>query len=326
MLLLSTSSTLIISLFAENLARFPTEEDCLNELRKHIKEKCNHCHSVRLLREVGRRDARCLKCNRKTWLTARTFFSSIKKARPYLMAITLLGNSVEISGAAFGRLVNVSTSSALHILKKVSTVILKKLDLRGTSAPSSDFTKCVIRRSTETPSRAHPRAEFDEINRKLAQQTNHANSVLETLGEDEKTVYKLFVDKPLSVQHAVCQSALPTHQVISALSMLEITGLLEQTNALEYAKSTQTCAIPTIQKKHRNLARYVKRNLDLIRWTHRGISRKYLQLYLALSWCLLDKQWNTVTLLKACCKFGPLPEKLVETYVSPPMVQVCRVL
>jgi hypothetical protein len=324
MLSLDPALKIIRMLLAENLAKFPTNEDCLKELRRYIDEKCTHCNSRRLLREVGRRDARCLKCNRKTWLTAKTFFSSIKKPRPYLMAIILLSHRIRISGAAFGRLMVISTSSAQHILKKVSTVLLELLERYGAPTKSSEFGSCVFRRSTESLPREHPHAEFDEIERRLAAQLNQDQALLDSLSADEKLVYQNFSDQPITQPSLEVRSGLPTNRIMSALTMLELAGLIENQNGAQYVKIKQPVKLPAIKKPHKNIIRYVTRSTRYIKRIHGGVSRKYLQLYLALFWCVLDKRWSTEALLKACARYGKLSEREIASYVSPHMVQVSK--
>lgn len=324
MLSLDPALEIMRMLLAENLAKFPTNEDCLKELSKYIDEKCNHCKSRRLLREIGRRDARCIKCNRKTWLTAKTFFNSIKKPRPYLMAIILLAHGIRISGAAFARLMGISTSSAQHILKKVSSVLLDLLQKYGTPTKSCDFMSCVFRRSIDSPAHEHPHAEFDEIERQCAVQNTQDQALLASLSEDEKLVYQQFSDQSITQPSLELRSGLPTNRIMSALTMLELAGLIENQNGTQYVKIQRSVKLPVAQKPHKHLIRYVARSTRYIKRTHGGVSRKYLQLYLALFWCVVDKRWSTEALLKACARYGKLSGREIVSYTSPHMVLVSK--
>ncbi|CAN5237594.1 hypothetical protein BH10CYA1_BH10CYA1_08650 [soil metagenome] len=313
------------SLLADNLSRFPTDQDCLNELMKYIEVKCNHCQSKRLETKVGRRDATCLQCHRKTWLTAKTFFGSIKKPRLYLMAITLMGHGFILSGAAFARLLNIATSSAQHIVKKVSSVLVQLMDQACVGATSSEFSLCVMRRSTESPARNHPHAEFDEIEKQLSTHQSNEQAVLDTLSEDEKMVYALFCDQPISLSDLEHRSGLKTGQLMAALSMLEIELLIQKIGGTSYVRQKKVTK-PVVNITSKKLNRFIKKSIKLIRACFQGVSRKYLQIYLATCWCSLDRStWTVTKLFKACATSGKISSQNLIDYVSPPVVLVCPI-
>jgi hypothetical protein len=321
---LNPALSLMHSLLAENLAKFPTNDDCLSELKKYFDEKCNHCQGKNLMREIGCRYARCLSCNKKTWVTARTFFHSIKKPRAYLMAFTLIKHGIEFSGAAFGRLVGIESSSAQHIIKKISMVLIPHLENHGPDTKSSDFAPCVFRRSVDTPANKHPHAEFDELEQRIAAQSNQIQNKLNTLNQIEQDIYRLFDDQPISLTALELKSELKTNQILSALAMLEIEGLIETTSRSEYVKCKQVVTAVPVKKPSRLIRKHVAKSMRDIRRTHRNVSRKYLQLYLAFNWCLLDKKWDIDSLLRACEAHGPVSETSIKQYASPYMVHVCR--
>lgn len=321
---LNPALKLMRCLLAENLANFPTDDDCLNMLRNYFEEKCNNCGGKNLLREVGRRDAKCLDCNKKTWLTARTFLNSIKRPRAYLMAFTLIQRGIEFSGAEFARLVDIAPSSAQHVIKKISFAVVAHLLKHGVDTKSSDFAPCIFSRSIDSPANEHPHAEFEELERRHSAQSNQTKAILDSLSQTEITIYELFEDQPLGLPALEVKSGLPTNQVLTALAMLEVEGLIETTNGTDYVKCRQQVAPPPVSKPSRLTRRYVAKSLRLIKRTHKSVSRKYLQLYLAFYWCLLDQKWNAENLLRVCVKHGPVSASCIKNYVSPYMVHVCR--
>ncbi len=292
----NTNSTLLASLLADNLARFPTDQDCLDELLKYIDVKCNHCQSKRLEVEIGRRDATCLQCHRKTWLTAKTFFGSIKKPRLYLMAIMLMGAGIIFSGAEFARLLTIAHSSAQNVIKKISSVLVPLMEQNCVGAKSSEFSRCVMRRSKESPAQHHPHAEFEVIEKQLNTNKSNEKAELENLSEEEKKVYELFSDQPISVSDLEHRSGLKPGQLMAALTMLEIELLIKKAGGTTYVrlkKMTKT----VVAKSGKKSDRYVRKSMKLIRACFQGVSRKYLQMYLAVCWCYLDRsQWNVTKL------------------------------
>src|SRR5579883_695350 len=83
----------VLVVWQEFVRRFPTEEDCLEELARIAgldgNCHCRHC-GVRLPKRLyGARALRCYQCKRKNWLTARTLFHHMQLARAWLGAIWL---------------------------------------------------------------------------------------------------------------------------------------------------------------------------------------------------------------------------------------------
>ncbi len=67
----------------------------------------------------------------------------------------------------------------------------------------------------------------------------------------------------------------------------------------------------------------VKNVIRFVRGHFQGISRKYLQNYLAAYWCHVDRRrWNVGSLLQSCFRFGPLRDDEICRYVSPLLVRV----
>jgi hypothetical protein len=313
---------------ADNMTRFPTDADCLAELTKYIDVRCTHCGCAELERTEGRRDARCLGCNKITWLTAGTFFAYMKEPRIWLIVIELLSSGIIFSGAALSRGAETSLDTALRAIKKVSSVCLPFLEKIGARVQSKSFASGVFRRSTESPAKQHPHAEFDEIDRELAARQNTEQALLNSLSEPEKAVYACCSNsKSVSLSEIESKSGLATSQVLPALTLLEIAGHIETTEIGEYVRVRQTLKPAKATKQSKKIDQYIDRSLDLIAGPHGGVSRKFLQLYLAKNFLILDrKRWTRVALLKACSSFGAITSNDLSNYASPPVVLMCRLL
>lgn len=63
--------------------------------------------------------------------------------------------------------------------------------------------------------------------------------------------------------------------------------------------------------------------LKYIRRYFHGVSRKYIQNYLAAYWCYSDRiRWSTGILLKVCVQFGQIDSSEILNYVSPLLVKM----
>ncbi len=314
------------AVFDDNLSRFPTDQDCFNELMKYINVKCNNCQSKRLDIKIGRRAALCLQCHRKTWLTAKTFFSAVKKPRIYLVAIQALGNGILFSGAEFARLLKIATSSAQHVIKKISLVLVYLMDQLCPGAESSEFAQCVMRRSTESPAKNHTHAEFDEIEKQTLTRKSSEQAFLDSLSEDERAVFSAFSsDQPMTLSELELKSGLKNCPLLAALTMLEIELLVQKAGGTSYVRLKQI-AKPVVTKSSKKLIRFIRKSLQVIKTCFKGISRKYLQIYLATCWCLLDRSlWTALKLMQACATSKPFSRQDLIDYISPPVVLVCPI-
>lgn len=323
---ITSKFTSLESLLDDNLKRFPTDQDCFDELLKYIEVKCNNCQSKRLEIEIGRRDALCLQCHRKTWITAKTFFGFMKKPRIYLVAIQAMGNGIIFSGAEFARLLKIANSSAQHVIKKISFVLVQLMDKIGLGAQSSEFAQCVMRRSVESPAKNHTHAEFDEIEKQNTALQNSDQALLNTLSEDERKVLCVFSsDQPMSISEIELKSGLKSGPLLAALTMLEIEQLVQKAGGTSYVRLKKVSK-PVPTKSSKKLERFIRKSMRVIRTCFKGISRKYLQIYLATCWCLLDRTiWTVPNLIQACATSKPFSGQDLIEYVSPPVVLVCPI-
>ncbi len=69
------------------------------------------------------------------------------------------------------------------------------------------------------------------------------------------------------------------------------------------------------------------RFVDFVRANYRGISRKYLQNYVALFWAYKDKKtWDQDTLMNACISYRAIRDDEVISYITPLDVVAPRIL
>jgi hypothetical protein len=308
----------IHALYKRMLELFPTEKDCLEVLIRLIIGVviCNHCRSKNLQRSGDDRSALCLDCRKTTWLTARTFISGIKKKRAWLMALIYRGHGIPINASELSRVVKVATSSADNMLKKIDAVFSGEMESIGIKLDSRQFSEVVFRRSTQSPTNQHPLAELDEIDQRNALLQKQVQPP--TLSPDEELIHKLLSDQPTPINSLITASGLPIGQTLATLTMLELAGLAKALPGDNYTKRIPVAQRKKISKKTKDI---LGRNLRLIRSTYQGISRRYLQYFLASCWSILDRsRWHFQAFLLACRRFGPITDAQVLSYVSPDAV------
>jgi DprA winged helix domain len=300
--------------------KFPTEADCLTYLVSVLigTVVCKYCGSKRLHRSGNDRHARCLDCKKKSGITARTFLGGVKRPTAYLMALMCRGYGVAINGAELARVSGVAPSTGQCILKKIDTVIASEMAAVGILLKSRAFSQCVLKRSSHTPAKQRIVAEFDEIEKQNSRRNKSRPGL--KLSPDEKLIYKLLSKKPISFDSLVQASGLASGATTGVLMLLELAGLAQGLPGDYYLQCPQSSAP---QKLSQQTISAIDKNVQLIRATYHGISRRYLQCYLGFAWSMLDRaKWNFRALLRACGKFGLMTNAEIADYVSPPMVLI----
>jgi hypothetical protein len=346
---------------------FPTEEACVEEIRRMIgaDSKCAFCATPISDIPYGARSIKCQFCSKTHWLTAGTIFHRIRRARPWLAAIFLLEHGVMFNPFQFHKLLGIAYSSALAILKKLAMVIQNAMQDIGTvHVPSLLFLRIFAKRSRETPARKRPLAEQEAIDDASAHndmddenkpgsrssstglppaldqgketvgrgndRKETSENLLEYLALDpaEKAIYECLSLKPTPYD-VICERVrMPIGEVAAALTIMELSGLVNRLPGDQYVRysyvstrgSPQTCLEGLTHKT------LIDRIIAFTRDKFQGISRKYLQNYISLHWCQVDrKRWDVGSLLELCLSSGPVTHREILGYVTPPMVQIAVV-
>jgi len=75
--------------------------------------------------------------------------------------------------------------------------------------------------------------------------------------------------------------------------------------------------------KEDRLLEAIAASIDFIVKDFQGISRKYIQMYLAAFWCKVDRdRWGSENFLYECRRFRKIKADEIRSYVSPPMVNL----
>ncbi|MBY0360089.1 MAG: hypothetical protein K2W82_18955 [Candidatus Obscuribacterales bacterium] len=330
--------------------KFPHERDCVEELYRRIQKeqhlKCFNCRN-KIKKEYGKRMTKCEHCHKEIWFTAGTFFNRIKLARPWLIAFWLIERGLLLSSSGFHRLIGIAQSTALNIFKKIMTVVQQTMSEDSLPVSSSEFSPIYCKRSYETQARNHPRTEEetkeeeeeedgdndengDEDNRDrknkniISLNTDNIDAT-QQLSEFERKVYALLSTESVPFEKLVFITKASVGTVSAAITMLELNGLVTRMAGDRYILNNKRTDSRNKSKSEFSLLphahKVVSANINFIRLYFHGISRKYIQNYLAAVYCAYKTtQGQNQSLFNKCLQFGPLQYHQLFNYVSPSIV------
>jgi hypothetical protein len=286
--------------------------------------------------------------------------------RRWFALIWLFEHGVTISASSFAKLVGIASSTAWTMFKKVAIVVEDKMD--GESVPSSSFCEIFCKRSRETPARAHPLAEQEELEEHFCNNNQTSKSCASdfeaesvaaafefplsvhseakrgkalvlgddskketqenVLGGEEKLVYDCLSKEPIHFDRLCQKMGMKAGKLSAILMLLELDGHVKRMAGDRYSRvDPEFIGLSQIHSRGKgNLAlavNLVPAIVEFVRKTFHGISRKYLQNYLAIYWCFMDRvQWPRGSLLEACIGFRYIGYNEILQYVSPCSVKV----
>ncbi len=313
--------------------KFSTEEACMELLLSRLlkSSKCKACTGNNLRRISRARDYCCNNCGDISSLTAGTAFAGVRKAGPHLKLIWLLERGFTFNCFQIHKHLGIAYSTCLAILKKLSMVIQNRMGTIGKKVDSVAFLSLFKKRSRLTPANEHPQAEQRIANLKVQEakkaQFNLENSIpnlqkIEKLSEFERKIYDLISKDKIHLDHILYGLNLSYSELASPLYDLENMGLVERLPAdyyivkeIDYSKNSENAGGEQYSKKMKKRIADCK---TFIREKFDGISRKYLQNYLAIFWCMHDqKTWGRNKLFEACSQSGEISQHQILMYETP---------
>lgn len=323
---------------------FSTEKDWMEHLLSQlfIEAKCKKCQSQNIRRVDKSRDYFCNDCGDISSLTAGTFFTGIRKAGPHLKLIMLLEKGIKFNAFQIHEQLGIAYSTCLNLIKKLSMVIEQQMEDFSRPIFSASFLTIFKKRSRLTPIKEHPQAEQRMAEKAIAgqvsmhkmskaktksteQNENRAEKFdcknIQSLNPIERKVFSLIETGKIHLDEIIIQSQLTYQELILPLFNLERLNLIKRMPADFYIckmKEVSECSSKIGVAYSRKTKEQVKEFVDFMHKTFDGISRKYLQNYLALYWCLKDKiVWGNGKLLQACLKAPEIPYREIILYETP---------
>jgi len=345
----------LLVLLADFDQHYLSEGDCIEALIRTNDEgsstRCRYCFSDDINRKYGDRIGRCASCNSVVRMTAASFFKGIRLPRAWLFLISLLEHGFSFNACELHRATGYATSSLAKMIKKISFVLYQIMrNLQEAVSESSEyFLPVFFKRSLETPVRAHPSSEQIQMELSDADKDSAAgkSSTLTLGSEGAKLVDFDIASKPTETEKAVLtiltatavhidelhQRANMSIEKLSAiLMMLDLKGLIESNGGSCFSlpsHGTVATSMPSyprsaaISRRVDRLPGNVSAAIGFLQTDFHGISRKYLQLYLGLYWCYVDRtKWCSGALLQACRCFRFILKSDIRDFVTPLMVRI----
>jgi hypothetical protein len=283
--------------------------------------KCSKCHSADVVRMKERRYIWCSGCAHKTSLTAGTFFHNARRPKVWLGAIRLMELGLEFSARMLSLVAKAAYDTAWEILKKIDAVLKKNLDSQALFLPSKVFEKVFLKRSRETPAREHPRIEQRVAER---EQASSLTINLASIDKREQMILAVIGEQVVEMDFICEQTMLPPAEVSARLMMMELSGLIER---LEGDRFRRKFSDGAIAKPCRRLKKLAKKFIKYLKSFMRGSSRKYVHLYVARFWCIIDRdRWANGNLLKECLHSHRFPRAALRLENAPLMVPLPRLV
>jgi hypothetical protein len=324
--------------------RIPDDATALKFVRQTLLENSAiHCQcGVTVKKKYQAKKPRtliCKNCKKEIWFTAKTPFKRAERLKAWLGAIFLMGHGAVVTSNKLAALGGTAISTALNIVRTIGLVIEKERLLepidRSFPVPSAEFISIFCRRSLLTLPKVHPSTEIEEKKAKSETKTKQGRSEQRAqatttahLCESEKEIFELITSEPIT-QDQICQSTtLPVSAVASALVILEIEGLIQAHAGGRFSRRSSADNNNKTEEKINPLAAMslVGRTIDSTLSIRGGISRKYLQIYLAAIWCHFDRRrWSEEKLLLAFLRAPSITYKDILNYESPPLAAMVAI-
>lgn len=316
-------------------SEYPKKEDRIEAVYKFMfpdeSFTCVHCGSSNICKKYGARTLECEDCKMDTWITAGSFFDRVRKITPWLAFIWIMEKGVVLNSSELSKLTGIAASSAQHILKKVAYVVTRKMEKQDMNVATSIlFSEIICKRSKETPAREHPIAEVFELG-KLNTGFEKKEPQCGDQSDTKRVILNHLSDQPLQLEDLREKVGCPISELISNLTVMQMDGSVTQLAGEKYIKGMFRYLDSAKSLEGRLKSFFGKAKLkttkSFIKNIFQGISRKYLQFYLAVIWvCVENRDWSDGTVLKECLDYGEIEYKTIHSYVSPKFVRVVPVV
>lgn len=331
---------------------FPTEDSCLAQLEQVLRPpgtRCRRCGSGETPVKLSRRMRRCVSCNDKVSFTAGTFFHGVRKIKPHVFTLIIHELAVQINARQIQLIFGLSYASAWELQRKIHYLICKNFPEAASTVRSSEFRCLFRRRSSQTPAGKNPASEEAEIEVVQSQSQSEkfrdnlssifadedAHSVTENVqrampltcgqvpfAEEQLRVYELLSAEPTHFDILFRQAHLGAGALSAVLSIMEMSGVVVRLPGDWFIRKSEPANLDEDSLSPRMHAA-VRRIQQFVLSCFNGISRKYLQLYVAAWWYHDDHDIAKGSLLSWCAKASLCGHRTIRQWVSPALIPVC---
>jgi hypothetical protein len=297
---------------------------------------CRRCKAVATGGRFYKQMFWCEQCNKKGSYTAGTFFHGIRNPRLPLLAICFLEAGLVVNDLQFSHIAKTAYSNAWRWMNKIRVVIREQLGKDALLLSSALFASAICKRSRETEARRHPFSEQEEIDRQFAESNDSSNEKQDLAHESEikaedtvlfderdKDILELLSNESVSIDQLCQRSGMQMSAILLSITNLELAGLATRSQGNQFSR-TQSIKRNNIEDDtSETITDKAKTITDFIRSYFHGVSRKYLQNFIAAFWCRTDRiTWGPQCLLNACGSAPYASGRQNAKYVSPALIYV----
>lgn len=332
------TKAVISKVFAETVKEvekdFPTDDDCVDEIYRLVEPnlQCGHCDEVTFSHNHGSRIASCDTCSKKIRFTAGTLFDHMHKPRPILTALIAMKNGVIFNPNMLSNACGVVYQSAYGVFDKLTRYAIEMVEQDSIPVLSNEFDKVISRRSFETEARRHPHTEKEKefaqmmergedfVQERIRQYINPDGSLAEgeepPIYADEQRIYDMLADGAFTANTIAELSGMNIAKVTGGLMLLLSCELIAMQPG-GYFKRTPIMG-DAVAAFDPNTMDRVTHAVDLLRIVFRGVSRRYIQRYVAAYWCFVGRsQAERDSFVQRCCMIVGGAKEFSDSYVSP---------
>lgn len=146
---------------------------------------------------------------------------------------------------------------------------------------------------------------------------------------ESAVIESLAASGPSGFELLSVRTTIDAPRLSATLTLMQIAGTVVRLGgdqfmlAVGVAPATNTPIVTSCCPAHRDDAlALIERVIEHLKTVHRGISRKYLQRYVCLYWCLTSNRWTLENILNACMNIGEVEGQEIVDYVSPLSINV----
>jgi len=204
---------------------------------------------------------------------------------------------------------------------------------------SKVFMHIFKKRSRQTPAEEHPQAEQRVVESRVKSRMKEGKGAqenvtreserlakIEKLSAFNRKLYDLISIEKIDLDSLIQKLKVEHRDLILPLTELEDLELIEKLPANYYRvkkSSDQATSSKDVEGEQHsnNMKKRIQDCKDYIRETFDGISRKYLQSFVAIFWCVGDKRnWGKNKLLNAYMQSPEITYSQILNYETPPEV------
>ncbi|MBX9940774.1 MAG: hypothetical protein K2Y32_16055 [Candidatus Obscuribacterales bacterium] len=324
-------------LLAKFIEQFPNDESCWSSLVHEFaacdKLRCRWCGADKVEVQQDSRTLSCNDCKKRSSITAGTFFHGIKKVRAWFFAIWIVENEFYVSSKWFAQAIGISQSSALHILKSTLYLIEENSGVfESVGFGLSEFRLFFRKRSFLTPAMVKPSCELQQGADESSCHDNHTDSadgswVDVTASERDpvrSAVISALKEGSRSLDEIRNTTRHSSSDVLAAITDLELDGEISAIagNRFKLCQKVDsgltTLREEVMRKEPGNsksildaIALFCRLSLGIVR----GVSRKYLSLYLGFANSLVAQE-AVASFMSMCIESSYIGSRRLRTYAS----------